>query len=453
MKRFVFLVLVGFLLAGCSLEYPSSDSVDVSRGPGGFSMSEAKELFERSVTGMESAPDGYLSPGDFTPQWSDARYTAVEGGEYYDAPIIPTYRYEVLNSSFVRGRSVVRRDDVCQRLVVMKKSETSSGVYIASLIPASDNKTSLSVLRPCKLEGTGYSGMLVYSDVSSGSMVRVNVYESGRKVYGAYVPVVKSYSDLYSALNERLEALSLYRHRSLLTKYDGGEIDPSYCYPEPEPEPDPDPPYESPYEEEEPPEDPEPGEDDYTGEEQEPVNQGTTSGTTTPVDPPIVNSLGTPYSPKPTDRLFRSSFPKTMSQTQLPGWCTFAIMSYISDILGADYNQGDYALLYSQMTGTKIEELIKGVDSSQLVDFINACFNSSNCNGREEIANALDSGKVVFSYILLPNYDGHALCIVGYAADGTFIYMDPEIGTLYNENAGNLLNIVNGYAISGYKEI
>jgi len=347
MKRFVFLVLVGFLLSGCSLEYPSSDSVDVSRGPGGFSMSEAKELFERSVTGMESAPDGYLSPGDFTPQWSDARYTAVEGGEYYDAPIIPTYRYEVLNSSFVRGRSVVRRDDVCQRLVVMKKSETSSGVYIASLIPASDNKSSLSVLRPCKLEGTGYSGMLVYSDVSSGSMVRVNVYESGRKVYGAYVPVVKSYADLYSALNERLEALSLYRHRSLLTKYDGGEIDPSYCYPEPEP----DPPYESPYEEEEPPDDPEPGEDDYTGEEQEPVNQGTTSGTTTPVDPPIGNSLGTPYSPKPTDRLFRSSFPKTMSQTQLPNWCVYAVMSYISSIFGADYNQGAYALKYAQMIG------------------------------------------------------------------------------------------------------
>jgi len=220
MKKLHIILTMAFLLSGCALEE--------IRGPvtktesKAFSIEDAKEFFEKDFavsvtkTSSDGRKHGKLHPGDFTPMWDKAVYS--EKGDYaaYDVSIITDRRIIASRGKDTDAKTV----RVYQKLVVTQ--DTSSGkmtAYIMSLIPDNDQGHFPKSFSSRKNYRGNYSGIVVYTTVDSGALVRVQEYKNGELYRGVYLASGEdSYVERCRKAVEILKGIKLTSKRLITTK-------------------------------------------------------------------------------------------------------------------------------------------------------------------------------------------------------------------------------------------
>ncbi|MDR1347651.1 MAG: hypothetical protein LBJ63_04355 [Prevotellaceae bacterium] len=142
-------------------------------------------------------------------------------------------------------------------------------------------------------------------------------------------------------------------------------------------------------------------------------------------------SKAEPYTARPDDKKFKNNFATTM-QEQLVNTCVASIMAYIEEIIcGANFDMGKY--LWDYARDYKVWLYETGMPTEHIQPFIDKYFVSGNFTSWQA---AIDAGRVVFTDVP-SNVSGssHAVLVVGYGADGSLIYMDPEEGSLIRADA------------------
>ena len=229
-----FLVLSLLLLSACVEDSvvnapPGEGSVD-------FTIEEARNFFEsqteRNLQGTRA--DGSLqqsnpfNPGDFTPVWDKAKTSQSRERASVDIPILSSYRFRALQSSFNHGRSKVDAVNISQKLVVVKDLTTGRlGSYILTLIP--DSSCGAKDVDWCsRFLNSGdkgkFSGLALYTESSFGLLIRVSQYREGRKINGVYIPGPKAeLQEKMLRVKSMLHDIRIGRAASRATR--GGEDD------------------------------------------------------------------------------------------------------------------------------------------------------------------------------------------------------------------------------------
>jgi uncharacterized repeat protein (TIGR02543 family) len=142
-------------------------------------------------------------------------------------------------------------------------------------------------------------------------------------------------------------------------------------------------------------------------------------------------SKAEPYTARPDDKKFKNNFVATM-QTQLANTCVTSIMTYINTVLcGTDVNEGIYVLDYQRTHNKWVFD--EGVSSEHVQSFMNKYFVSTDFTSWQV---AINAGRFVFTDVPSDiSGSNHAVLVVGYGADGSLIYMDPEAGSLMRADA------------------
>ncbi len=207
------------LLAGCTFDEFREPLPKVESKT--FSIEQAKAFFENDYTGKITKSssvkkNGKLHPGDFTPLWDKAVYSEKGGKAAYDVSIMTDRRIAATRLT-ADGAQRVR---VYQKLVVTQS--TSSGkmtAYIMSLIPDDDQGHFPKSFSSRKSYRGNYSGIVVYTTVDNGALVRVQEYKDGKLHRGANLTSGKdSYLDQCRKAVEILRGIKLSSKRLILTK-------------------------------------------------------------------------------------------------------------------------------------------------------------------------------------------------------------------------------------------
>lgn len=150
-----------------------------------------------------------------------------------------------------------------------------------------------------------------------------------------------------------------------------------------------------------------------------------------------------PYTARSDDKKFKNNFTQTM-QTQLANTCVASIMAYIKQVLcGGAFSDGDYMLKYLQKYKTWLHET--GMPLEHVQPFMSEHFAIGTFTSWQS---AIDAGRVVATDVPSDiSGSTHAVLVVGYGADGSLIYMDPEMGSLMRADAdyiaGNIKMVIN----------
>lgn len=146
-------------------------------------------------------------------------------------------------------------------------------------------------------------------------------------------------------------------------------------------------------------------------------------------------SKAEPYTARPDDKKFKTSFKNTM-QTQLDNACVASVMAYIREVFcGGAFDDGYYILKYAEKYDNWLPET--GIPIGQVQSFVSDYFAIGTYTSWHS---AINAGKVILTDAP-SNISGssHAVLVVGYGADGSLIYMDPEAGSLIRADADYLL--------------
>ena len=165
------------LFASCALFLTScihgndEQSITLSDTATDITISEARSFYENEILSRADTeckcPD-MLSPGDYTPQWDNAKMSQNNRIACVDVPIIPTYRYRAIRSEFRRGQAQAYIVNVSQKVVIVKDRESGAmASYIMSLIPDKDfaakHKGDISDLFLNANDRGKYSGAIFYT--------------------------------------------------------------------------------------------------------------------------------------------------------------------------------------------------------------------------------------------------------------------------------------------------
>ena len=207
------------LLTGCALDELRDPVTKIESKT--FSIEQAQEFFEKDYSrritkALPGQKNGKLYPGDFTPLWDKAVYSEKGGKAAYDVSIMTDRRIAATRLT-ADGAQRVR---VYQKLVVTQS--TSSGkmtAYIMSLIPNDDQGHFPKSFSSRKSYRGNYSGIVVYTTVDNGALVRVQEYKDGKLHRGANLTSGKdSYLDQCRKAVEILRGIKLSSKRLILTK-------------------------------------------------------------------------------------------------------------------------------------------------------------------------------------------------------------------------------------------
>ena len=473
MKRLYFIISTALLLAGCTFEEFREPLPKVESKT--FSIEQAKAFFENDYTGKITKSssvkkNGKLHPGDFTPLWDKAVYSEKGGTAAYDVSIMTDRRIAATRLT-ADGAQRVR---VYQKLVVTQS--TSSGkmtAYIMSLIPNDDQGHFPKSFSSRKSYRGNYSGIVVYTTVDNGALVRVQEYKDGKLHRGANLTSGKdSYLDQCRKAVEILRGIKLSSKRLILTKsgedwddswddddYDGwdindfedlgygiytdgegnyyididgdGDLDMETLAPggvtddmEKEEEEDPWPPTS--------PEEPEEDDNDDWMEDND-DDSNNQPGFNAPV-----------YNVTSQDKLARPGMPTemTVNQTQVQSTCAFSALSFISSILGDNYNQGEFLLYYINLCGIPLWEF-DGVDPSLLPTLVEHYYDYNPVAiDILTICSQIDNGNVLLGVYSYGDDNAHAIVIIGYNNTQELIYVDPVDGKTHSLDSNSTTYLI-----------
>ncbi|WP_348717575.1 hypothetical protein [uncultured Alistipes sp.] len=192
--------IVLLMLVSCTRD--PADTRPRNEAPGALSVEEARRFFEDraertfQLTRTGIHPRGFrgLNPGEFTPNWEKALSSQYRKLASIDVPIASDCRFQAVRSRFRNGEAEIFRVDITQKLVVVKDLATDSlGCYILTLIPdpyyaARHKKTDLCEEFLNAGDKGEFSGVAIYTEPTSGILIRVSRYRNGLKTAGVYVP-------------------------------------------------------------------------------------------------------------------------------------------------------------------------------------------------------------------------------------------------------------------------
>ena len=266
-KLFIILFPLLFLWGCMAFDEMAVSSEDNVTAPS-FSIEEAKDIFEvqysRTVSKTKSMAEtsvSMLSPGDFTPQWEDSRYSELSGKSGYDVPIIADKKLYAVRVMYYGNDAKAYKMEMPQRLLVMRDKESGTDFcYIQTLVPEKNSAAGSNTLKEFVTFGQtkgGFSGLAIYTIPASDKIVRVSRYIDGKKVCGVFLPGdVESYQQRQEKATDLLNDMRVMSNTTVRTRfgeYDdpgggddtfyGGELDPAIVeaeYPDPDEElPDP----------------------------------------------------------------------------------------------------------------------------------------------------------------------------------------------------------------------
>ncbi len=170
-KHLLYFCTIGISLFLTSCIAGIERDISISAGEDAeISVEQAREFFEQELlTRNDDTPSpNILSPGDFTPQWDNAKVSQNYRIACVDVPIIPTYRYRAIRSEFRRGQAQAYIVNVSQKVVIVKDRESGAmASYIMSLIPDKDfaakHKGDISDLFLNANDRGKYSGAIFYT--------------------------------------------------------------------------------------------------------------------------------------------------------------------------------------------------------------------------------------------------------------------------------------------------
>lgn len=194
MRNFYLALLLPFLLGGCSSE-PSIEQFQTQESAS-FTIEDARSAFQNQFIKSQTRTGrkdnlSPLSPGEFTPQWSDGVHSANNSIISYDIPILSDRKLAAFRATYRDCAAIATHVNVYQKLIVVKDIKTDMiSSYILTLIPDTKNaneKDILSQFLNCTNKGA-FSGLAIYSLPQSNMLVRINKYEQGKKTYGVFLP-------------------------------------------------------------------------------------------------------------------------------------------------------------------------------------------------------------------------------------------------------------------------
>ena len=161
-----------------------------------ITVEQARKFFEQELlTRNDDTPTpNILSPGDFTPQWDNAKVSQNYRIACVDIPIIPRFGYRAIRSEYKLGKATAYSVRVSQKLIVVKGRESGDmAQYIMSIIPdkefAAKHKGDISNLFLNANDRGRFSGIVLYTH--HGIPVTVNKYIDGVYTGGATICGVK----------------------------------------------------------------------------------------------------------------------------------------------------------------------------------------------------------------------------------------------------------------------
>lgn len=158
------------------------------------------------------------------------------------------------------------------------------------------------------------------------------------------------------------------------------------------------------------------------------------------------DTIPVPYEKKAGDKFAKANLPQTMKAQDF-NTCVTTIMEYINNnVFGGAINRNIYNLSYLQTYGLNVYE--DGVTLQNMNVFVGSFFNILNINLSYQ--QAINEGYVIMTDIPLLQYR-HCVVIIGYQADGKYIYMNPEDGKLYVNKESYFKKYFN-FIITGIKK-
>ncbi len=328
---------------------------------------------------------------------------------------------------------------IAQKLVIQRDVNTGEwSCFMLSLIPdatcSTDNRMNVSNMFVCGSDETKFSGIVVYSTVTTNFTAQIDIYVNGElqkslSVYdGAF-----DWSRDFKQMSEMISIKSLTRNvRAISRSGDefggwgsgitlpeivvpggggngggtgGGDI-PSLPNPPDPPFPNfpsnPDypsnhPPYYPPY--------------------NPPSTGGNTSGSTSQ------DNVTAVYIKESGDKLVRDGINLYMIP-QMKGLCVIYCMNYIdTEIFGGKISLSEFAI---QQIKTQNEvNIINGATTNGMIELYKTFFDIEKCSS---IRSSINSGFPVVCAIQIDQENYHNIVAVGYRQNGKIIYIDPALG-------------------------
>ncbi|MBQ9549153.1 MAG: hypothetical protein IJV01_08390 [Bacteroidales bacterium] len=164
--RITLALFFSFAIVSCSLE---GTREEISQKEV-FPLVEARAFFEQQIQATPvQEMRGPLSPGEFVPQWDDARMREADGQLVWSVPILPTKLVYSFDGDFHDPQVYKRRHRVEQELVITKGR--FGGEPECSL-----RSRAFATGRKSKAH---FNGLLIYTNVVTGALLRVERYQDG----------------------------------------------------------------------------------------------------------------------------------------------------------------------------------------------------------------------------------------------------------------------------------
>ena len=241
-KHLLYFCTIGISLFLTSCIAGIERDISISAGEDAeISVEQAREFFEQELlTRNDDTPSpNILSPGDFTPQWDNAKVSQNYRIACVDVPIIPRFGYRAIRSEYKLGKATAYTVRVSQKLIVVKDRESGDmAQYIMSIIPdkefAAKHKGDISNLFLNANDRGRFSGILLYT--CHGIPVRLSKYIDGKRVEGISTCGVagkQKYKELLLKIYKSLSDIKVLRYAGITSRsgedpgwdFDAGEIE------------------------------------------------------------------------------------------------------------------------------------------------------------------------------------------------------------------------------------
>ncbi len=430
-------------------------------------IADAKMFMEEySALELDYTLEG-LHPGAYSPVWNKAVTLESGGFEVINVPISSeaTYEATMYTNPDEKDEEETYHTAIAQKLVIQR--EMSSGVwscFMLSLIPdascSTDNRMNVSNMFVCGSDETKFSGIVVYSTVTTNFTAQIDIYTNGklRKSLSVYNGDF-DWSRDFKQMSEMIPIKSLTRNVRAISRsgdefggWGSGITLPEIVVPGgggngggtgggvPSLPPPPDPPFPN-Y-----PSDPNAGKNyppnnpPYTNPSNGGGNNGNTGNGSTDQ-----SNVTTTYKKEAGDKLIKDNVSLKIDK-QIGGTCVEFGMSYLDKIYGGKRLPGDFLKIYYQLSLDGV--CASGVVPEYINSFYQKCFNVEYCSN---IVQSIRDGYPVACGVRINSDTFHNLIIIGYKTDGRYIYMDSASGKCMMGPASNFINTLYKYKITGRK--
>lgn len=204
-KNYILVVLIGViaLIISCQQDNLEGNLLEKGDSDTYLTIEEAKSFFENQTfktTRSNNNEHKWLTPGDFTPLWDEAMVTHNSTVANADVPILSQYRYKAIRSEITKGTAQAYTASITQKLVITKSIKNKRlGQYLITFIPDNDfkaKKRNINYISTNNKRINNFSGWMLYSLPQIKCPIKIEKYESGKKVTGIIIPPMKGKSQL-----------------------------------------------------------------------------------------------------------------------------------------------------------------------------------------------------------------------------------------------------------------